>query len=232
MYLWDSTIIIVIPAVVLALIAQLRVQAAFSRWSNVPAAGGLTGAQAAERLLRRGAAQLGPRGESLNAVAIQPSHGRLSDHYNPLNRTLNLSPEVYRGNSIAALAVAAHETGHALQHAANYGPLALRSILVPAATAGQLSWILFLFGLIAALPVLQNLAIWVFAGATLFTFVTLPVEFNASARAEAMLAESGLVAPQEMAGVRAVLGAAALTYVAAALMAALQLLRMIMLRRG
>jgi len=230
MFLWDSTIIIIIPAVVLALVAQARVQAAFKKWSQVAARSGYTGAQAAQRLLQQGASQFGPD-SGIASVGIKPGGGFLSDHYNPVTRTLSLSPEVYQGRSIAALAIAAHETGHAYQHAGGYGALALRSILVPAATAGQLSWLLFIVGMFAHLPVLQNVAIWVFAGAVLFTFVTLPVEYNASSRAAVMLEHSGLIAPDEMRGVKAVLGAAALTYVAAALMAALQLVRMLLLRR-
>ena len=231
MFLWDSTIFIVIPAVILAIIAQARVQSAFNKWSKVAARSGYTGAQAAQYLLRQGTVQLGGRGQGLGAVAIQAGGGFLSDHYNPMNRTLSLSPEVHEGRSIAALAIAAHETGHAFQHATGYGALALRSVLVPAATAGQLSWLLFVVGLFARWAPLQNIAIWIFAGATLFTFVTLPVEYNASSRAAVMLEQSGLIAVDEMPGVRSVLGAAALTYVAAALMAALQLVRMILLRR-
>ena len=230
-FLWDSTMLIIIPAVILAAIAQMRVRSAFGKWSKVPARSGYTGAQAAQALLRQGVVQLGGQGVGLGAVAIQEGSGFLSDNYNPANHTLNLSPEVYEGNSIAALAVAAHETGHAFQHATGYGALALRSILVPCATAGQLSWILFIVGMFARAPFLQNIAIWIFAGATLFTFVTLPVEYNASSRAAVLLEQSGIIAVDEMPGVRSVLGAAALTYVAAALMAALQLLRMIMLRR-
>ncbi len=231
MLIWDSTIIIVIPAVILAAIAQAMVSRAFNKWSRVAARSGYTGAQVAQLLLRQGAARFGDRGAALQQVNITAGQGFLSDHYNPLNRTLSLSPDVYHGNSIAALAVAAHETGHAFQHATGYGPLGLRSILVPAATAGQLSWILFIIGLFVHLPVIQNIAIWIFAGATLFTFVTLPVEFNASSRAMGMLQEAGVLATDELPGARSVLGAAALTYVAAALMAALQLLRMILLRR-
>lgn len=231
-FLWDSSILIVIPAVILAFIAQIMVQSAFGRWSKVAARSGYTGAEAAQLLLRRGAVALGSQGAELGAVTIQQGEGFLSDHYNPIRRTLSLSPEVYHGNSVAALAIAAHETGHAFQHATGYGALALRNILVPAATAGNLSWILFVVGLLARSPLLQNIAIWIFAGATLFTFVTLPVEYNASARARALLAESGLVAPDEMPGVQQVLQAAALTYVAAALMAVLQLVRMIVLRQS
>jgi uncharacterized protein len=231
MHLWDSTMLIIIPAVVLAIIAQIRVQTAFKRWSQVPARSGYSGAQAAQALLKQGQVQLGGEGQGLGAVAIRHGIGHLSDHYNPADHTLNLSPEVYEGRSIAALAIAAHETGHAYQHATHYGALVLRGILVPAAVAGQLSWWLFLAGMLVRLPILQNVAIWIFAGATLFTFVTLPVEYNASGRAAAMLQESGIIAADEMPGVRSVLGAAALTYVAAALMAALQLVRMVLLRR-
>jgi Zn-dependent membrane protease YugP len=231
MFLWDSTIIILIPAIILGIIAQARVSSAFKRWSQVPARSGYSGAQIAQYLLRQGTVQLGEKGAVLGTVGIRAANGFLSDHYNPANETLNLSPEVYEGRSIAALAIAAHETGHAYQHATGYAALALRSLLVPAAQAGQLCWLLFIIGLFARTPLLQNVAIWIFAGATLFTFATLPVEFNASSRAKVMLQQSGLVAAEEMPGVNAVLNAAALTYVAAALMAAMQLLRMILLRR-
>ncbi len=222
--------VIIIPAVILALFAQWRVQSAFTRWSQVPARCGKTGAEVARLLLQRGAVQLGEQGAGLRSVGIQLGSGFLSDHYNPADRTLNLSPEVYESTSVAALAIAAHETGHAFQHATRYGPLGLRSVLVPAATAGQFCWILFIIGLFVRVPIVMDVAIWIFAAATLFMFVTLPVEYNASARAAVMLDQSGLVAPDELVGVRSVLGAAALTYVAAALMAALQLVRMLVLR--
>ena len=232
MFLWDSTMFIIIPAVILAFVAQMKVKAAFNKWSKVRARSGYTGAQTAAYLLKQGAARDPSAAATLSQVAIQSADGFLSDHYNPANRTLNLSPEVYQGDSIAALAIAAHETGHAFQHATAYGPLKIRSLLVPAAAASQLSWILFIVGMFARSAMLQNVAIYIFAGAVVFTLVTLPVEFNASARARAMLEQAGLVAPDEMAGVRSVLSAAALTYVAAALMAVLQLLRMIFLRRS
>ena len=231
MFYYDSTFIILIPALILALIAQAKVQSAFKRWSQVPARSGYSGAQAAQYLLRAGTVSLGAQGAGLGAVAIQPSSGVLSDNYNPGNQTLNLSPEVYEGHSIASLAIAAHETGHAFQHATGYAALGLRAILVPAATAGHFAYILFILGMFVHVPIFRDVAIWLFAAATLFTFVTLPVEYNASARAKVMLQQSGLVAADEMPGVNAVLNAAALTYVAAALMAALNLLRMILLNR-
>ena len=232
MLIWDSTIIIVIPAVILAAIAQIMVRAAFNKWSRVEARSGYTGAQVSQILLQQGAARLGSEGSGLMQVGIQPGEGLLSDHYNPLDRTLNLSPEVYSGSSIASLAVAAHETGHAFQHATGYGPMWLRSILVPAATAGQLSWLLFVIGLFVHLPVIQNIAIWIFAAATLFTFVTLPVEFNASKRALQMLEAGGYLNSDEVPQAKQVLDAAALTYVAATAVALTQLLRLILLRNS
>jgi len=231
MMLWDSTMILLIPAVILAIIAQIMVQSAFKKWSKIPARSGYTGAQTAAYLMKQGIARDPQTASVLGEINIVPNEGTLSDHYNPMNKTLALSPEVYQGNSVASLAIAAHETGHAFQHALSYGPLKIRAFLVPAATAGQLSWLIFVGGMLFSSPLLQNIAIYVFSAAVLFTLVTLPVEFNASARASKMLQETGLIAPDEVVGVRSVLNAAALTYVAAALMAIVQLLRMIILRR-
>jgi len=230
LFLWDSTFIILIPAVLLALYAQYRVSAAFGKYSKVPVRSGVSGAQAAQYILQY-EAQIEPATAPIaRAVGIERVGGNLTDHYDPRSNILRLSEPVYGGSSIAAVGVAAHEAGHAIQRATGYGPLALRAVLVPAATAQQLTWLLFILGLFAHLPVLQNVAIWIFSAAVAFTAITLPVEFNASARAVALLRSSGLVAEDEIGGVRAVLNAAALTYVAAALMAILQLLRMILLR--
>ena len=230
MLLWDGTLVILIPAVLLALYAQLRVSAAFGKYSKVAVRSGVSGAEAAQYILRY-EAQVEPATAPVAlAVGIEPVGGNLTDHYDPRKNILRLSEPVYGGRSLAAVGVAAHEAGHAIQRASGYAPLALRAVLVPAATAQQLTWVLFIIGLFAHLPILQNIAIWVFVGAVAFTAITLPVEFNASARAVALLRSSGLVAEDEIGGVRAVLNAAALTYVAAALMAVLQLLRMLMLR--
>ncbi len=219
--LWDPTMILLIPAVLLALYAQLRVQSTYARFSQVPIANGLTGARVAQEILRR---------NGLSDVEIEETEGMLSDHYDPRTRTLSLSPDVHDGISVASAGVAAHETGHAIQHARGYAPLALRSAMVPTVQFGSwLAWPLFLLGFFFHSGTMMQLGILVFSAAVAFTVVTLPVEFDASARAMRALREEGLVSPDELRGVRSVLTAAALTYVAAAAMAILQLARMLLL---
>jgi Zn-dependent membrane protease YugP len=220
---WDPTMIIVLPALLLAIYAQLRVQSTYARFSQVPIANGLTGAQVAQEILRR---------NGLSAVEIDRTDGVLSDHYDPRTRTLNLSSDVHDGRSVASAGVAAHETGHAIQHARQYAPLALRSAMVPTVQFGSwLAWPLFVLGLFIHSGVMVQLGILIYSAAVAFAMVTLPVEFDASARAMHALRDEGLVDADELRGVRAVLTAAALTYVAAAAMAALQLLRMLLLAR-
>ena len=171
------------------------------------------------------------RRDGISDVRIEPVQGRLADHYDPRDKVLRLSPGVYESDSLAALGVAAHETGHALQHRDGYALLALRSAIVPLASYGtNAAWILFLLGAIASIPALMDLGIVLFLGYVIFALITLPVEFNASSRAVQLLQAHGFVMPQEAQGVRAVLNAAALTYVAAAAMAVLQLVRLIALR--
>jgi Zn-dependent membrane protease YugP len=203
--------------------AQFRVRGTFSRFSQVKTAAGRTGAEVAAELLRR---------RGMADVRIEQVDGMLSDHYDPRNRTLSLSPAVYQSDSVAAVGVAAHECGHALQDKDHYPALALRSAIVPVATIGtNAAWILFMIGLLLpAFRVLMDLGILLFLGYVAFSLVTLPVEFDASRRAVAVLQGEGLVMPAEAEGVRAVLNAAALTYVAAAAMAILQLLRLVVLR--
>lgn len=220
--LWDWTWIILIPAIVLGLYAQARVSAAFGKWSRVVSRRRITGAQAAQYLLRAA---------GLSDVRIELTRGLLSDHYDPVHRVLRLSPQVYSEPSIAAIGVAAHEAGHAIQHASGYSALALRNALVPMASLGNLWIILFFIGFLFASPMLQNLGILLFSATVVFMLFTLPVEFNASSRAIRMLAETGILAEDELPAARDVLNAAALTYVAAALMAVLQLIRLLMLRR-
>ncbi|MBC7286749.1 MAG: zinc metallopeptidase [Armatimonadetes bacterium] len=220
--LWDWTWIILLPAVILGIYAQARVSAAFSKWSRVAARRGMTGADAASFLLRAA---------GIYDVQIEPSRGFLSDHYDPRQKVLRLSPEVYGRSSIAAIGVAAHEAGHAIQHAEQYPALALRNALVPLASMSNLWILLFFIGFLFASPTLQNLGILLFGATVLFMLFTLPVEFDASRRALRALDETGLLAEDELRGARQVLSAAAMTYVAAALMAVLQLLRLMMLRR-
>lgn len=220
---WDPTMIILIPAVLLALYAQIRVKSTYARFSQVPISNGLTGAQVAREILRR---------NGLSDVEIERTEGMLSDHYDPRTRTLSLSQDVHDGVSVASAGVAAHETGHAIQHAREYAPLALRSAMVPTVQFGSwLAWPLFFLGFFFHSGTMMQLGILVFSAAVAFTVVTLPVEFDASARAMRALKEEGLVTPDELRGVRSVLTAAALTYVAAAAMAILQLARMLLLAR-
>lgn len=222
-WFWDPTMIIIIPALLLALYAQLRVQSTYAQYSQVPIGNRLTGAQVAQEILRR---------NGLSGVEIERTEGVLSDHYDPRDRTLSLSSDVYDGISVAAAGVAAHETGHAIQHARGYAPLALRSAMVPTVQFGSwLAWPIFILGFLFHSGTMIQLGILVFTAFVAFTVVTLPVEFDASARAMRALREEGLVTADELQGVRAVLTAAALTYVAAAAMAILQLLRMLLLAR-
>jgi uncharacterized protein len=221
--IWYWSYILLIPAVILGIYAQVRVSSSFNRYSQVPSARGLTGAQGARQLLDSA---------GLSNVDIQVAGRKLSDHYDPRSHVLVLSPEVGNSNSLAALGVAAHEAGHAMQQASGYAPFRLRSSLVPVANIGsQLGFFLFFLGLIFFhSPTMMNIGIIFYAGAVLFTLVTLPVEFNASKRALAELSNRNILVADELTGAKKVLNAAALTYVAAALMAILQLVRLLLIR--
>lgn len=210
-------LIFMAPAFILMLIVQFYVSSSYSKWSRVPSRLRISGAQAAAQLIRY---------SGLHQVRIEGIHGQLTDHYDPRDKTLRLSEGVYGGASVAALAVAAHELGHALQDHEGYAPLKLRSALVPAVNIGSyLGWILLMIGFLLRSPQLAWLGVIVFSGGAIFALATLPVEFNASARAKRLLVESGLIATEEeMRGVNQVLNAAALTYVAALVTAVLQLL--------
>lgn len=224
-FFYDSTyFVFVIPAILLALFAQWKVRSTFGHYAKVRAGAGYTGAQVAAELLRR---------QGVSGVKIEPVQGMLADHYDPRTKTLRLSPDVYGSDSIAALGVAAHETGHALQHQVGYAPLRLRNGLVPVAMyAPNAAVILFLLGLFTDVAGLMDLAILLYAATVVFALVTLPVEFDASRRAVALLQGQGFVLPQEATGVRAVLNAAAMTYVAAAAAAILQMVRLVLLRNS
>lgn len=219
MFLW------VILVFLFALWAQWKVSSAFERWSKVRSRSGFTAADVAKKLLSRA---------GLATMPVNEVPGRLTDHYDPVRRTLNLSEAVYGSDSVAALGVAAHEAGHAIQHKTGFGALVFRNTLYPLANIGStLSYPLFILGVLLGFnKFLIEVAIWLFGVATLFTVITLPVEFDASRRAKALLVEGGYLAPEEMRGVNAVLDAAALTYVAAALSAIVNLLRMIALSRS
>ncbi|MEE8176779.1 MAG: zinc metallopeptidase [Acidobacteriota bacterium] len=197
------------PGLALSLWASFRVKRAFKKYSKVPSARGMTGAEAAAELLR---------GAGITGVRIVPTHGMLSDHYNPINKTLALSESVYRTNSIAAIGVATHEAGHAIQHAQNYAPLWVRSLLVPTASIGSgLGYIVMVLGLLFSSTNMVLVGAVLFSAVLLFQIVTLPVEFNASSRAKALVVEQGIITQQEREGVDKVLNAAAMTYVAAAI---------------
>src|SRR3954453_8635255 len=186
--------------------AQMKVKRTFARYSSVAPRNGLTGAQAAAAVLRS---------SGLPNLQIRPVAGQLTDHYDPRNRTLNLSDDVGNAASLAALGVAAHEAGHAIQDARHYAPMRIRQTLVPAAAIGQSLWFLpVVLGLMMGIAGLVNVGLILFAAIVLFQLVTLPVEFDASRRALAALQGQGLLAADEVGGVRAVLNAAALTYVA------------------
>jgi Zn-dependent membrane protease YugP len=217
-------LVLIVPTIILSLIAQVLVKGSFAKYSKVRSRNGLTGQQAAAILLQA---------NNIDNVAIEPVAGSLTDHYDPRSNVLRLSQPVYQNDSIAAIGVAAHETGHAIQHAQGYGPLGLRSALVPIANIGSSMgpW-LAVIGLVVSLPILVDIGIILFSAAVLFYLVTLPVEFNASNRAIAILRNNSVLSEDELSGVKKVLTAAALTYVAAALSAVMNLLRLILLRRS
>mgnify|MGYP001004181175 CR=1 FL=1 len=220
--IWDSTYALLIPAFILAIYAQGKVQNTFNKYMKYRNSGGYTGADVARRLLDL---------NGLYDVPIELISGNLTDHYDPSKRVMRLSRDVYSSTSIAALGVAAHETGHAIQHKEGYFPLRLRNSIVPIANFGSnLAWPLFLLGLIMGYAPLLDFGIILFSAAVLFQIVTLPVEFNASNRAIKILGSEGILNQDEIRPAREVLNAAALTYVAATLTSILQLFRLIILR--
>lgn len=215
-YYW----MILVPAMLIALLAQLNVSATFNRYSRVASRRGLTGAQAAEAVLRA---------HGVYGVRVERVAGRLSDHYDPRNNVIRLSDGVYGSTSVASLGVAAHEAGHAVQYAQGYGPIKLRTAIIPVCNIGsQLSILLIVLGLIFYFPALFGVGVILFAVAVVGQVVTLPVEFNASRRAMASLRDTGLLEQEELRGARKVLTAAAMTYVAALLVSIAQLLRFLL----
>ena len=219
-FFYDWTYILLIPALLLSLWAQFRVSSTFSRFSKVRASSGMTATQMAEQLLHA---------EGVYDVSVERTRGNLTDHYDPKNMVLRLSDSTANSTSVAALGVAAHEAGHVLQHRDGYAPLMLRTAAVPVVNIGSnLSWPLFVVGLIFSWEPLLYAGIALFALAVLFALITLPVEFNASKRALAALEANGYLQPgEEMRGAKKVLSAAAMTYVASAFMAIMQLLRLL-----
>jgi hypothetical protein len=216
MYFDPIYFVFIIPALLLSMWASFKTKSAFKKYSRVPTANGQTGAEAASRLLTS---------VGLQEVKILRAQGMLTDHYNPANRTLNLSEVVYDSRSVAAVGVAAHEAGHAIQHAEHYKPLGLRSMLVPTAKIGSsLGYFVMLGGLFMSSTNMVLVGAVLFSAVLLFQVVTLPVEFDASRRAKVMLVEHGIIAGPEREGVDRVLNAAALTYVAAAVSTLMTLL--------
>ena len=221
---FDPTMIILIPAIILAGYAQMKVKSTFNKYLEVSAKIGKTGAQVARELLDQ---------NGLSHINVVQSQGKLSDHYDPKEEVLRLSPDVYSGNSLASLSVSAHETGHAIQDKESYGPLRFRHTLFPAARFGsQAGPILAMVGFFFfRSSLLVNLGIIVFTAAVLFQIVTLPVEFNASSRALKLLRQNNYLSSQETKGAKKVLNAAALTYVASTLVAIGHLIRLLVLSR-
>lgn len=221
---YDPTYILVMIGVVICLLASAKMNSTFSKYSRVRSHSGMTGKEAAEALLHR---------EGIYDVRVEYVAGNLTDHYDPRSKVLRLSDATYQQTSVAAIGVAAHECGHAIQHARGYAPLSIRSVLVPVANFGSsIAWPLIIIGLIMNSQTSQlflNLGVIAFSMAVLFQIVTLPVEFNASRRALKILGNTGMLYPDEVRKTRKVLTAAALTYVAGAASAILQLLRLIMI---
>ena len=223
-YGFDRTYILLIIGMLLSLAASAKLKSTFAKYRRIRSASGLTGAEAAARILRAA---------GITDVQIRAIPGSLTDHYDPRTKTVSLSQDIYGQTSLAAVGVAAHECGHAIQHAVHYAPLEMRSAIVPVANLGSsLSWPLFLIGLLAGIRPLTTAGIGLFSLAVLFQLVTLPVELNASSRALRMLEGTGILGVSETKGARKVLTAAALTYVAALAASILQLLRLLILAGG
>ncbi|CBH21973.1 hypothetical protein SAMN02745120_0576 [Acetoanaerobium noterae] len=219
---FDSTMIVLIPAIILAMYAQSKVKSTYEKYVRIASQKGYTGAEAARAILDR---------NGLTDVRIEHIRGTLSDHYDPRTRVLRLSDMVYRGNSISSSAIAAHEVGHAIQHARDYAPLRFRNAIVPVVNfASNLSWLFILAGLFLSFTGLIDIGIILFTGSVVFQIVTLPVEFNASSRALDELESVGVLTREEIPHSKKVLDAAALTYVAATATAVAQLVRLLLLR--
>lgn len=222
--MFDPTMILVLIGAALSMWASGRVQSTFQKYSRVRCMSGMTGAEAAKRLLHS---------QGIYDVTVQAVKGSLTDHYDPRTKTVNLSEAVYSQTSVAAIGVAAHECGHAIQDNVGYVPLKLRGAFVPVASFGsKLSWPLILIGLVLGATSFLQIGIWMFVLAVLFQIITLPVEFNASGRAVRLLGDAGILRGEEVDQTKKVLGAAALTYVAAAASSILQLLRLVILFGG
>lgn len=224
MFFWDISMIILIPGLLLAMYAQAKVSSTYNRYKKVTSHSGYTGAQFARKMLND---------NGLYDVTITQISGRMSDHYDPRANQVRLSAEVYNGKSIASLGIAAHEVGHAVQHATNYFPLTVRNLVVPVTNFSSSIYMLFIFiGIIMNSFSMIQFGIMLFAVIVIFQVITLPVEFNASRRAIATLGGDGVLDAEELSGAKRVLGAAAMTYVAAMVTAVLQLLQLLMVFGG
>jgi len=223
MFFFDSTMIILLPAIIISAFAQLKIKSSFSKYSKVNSANGYTGAKVARMLLDDA---------GLFDIPVEIVRGKLTDHYDPSKRVMRLSGEVYNGTSVASIGVAAHETGHALQDKERYAPLRIRNTIVPAVNfSSNASWLLFLIGIILSIQPLIYIGIILFSAVVVFQLITLPVEFNASSRALNILESRSILYGDEIKGAKSVLNAAAMTYLAATLMAISQLLRLLLLSR-
>lgn len=224
MYFDYYYLILVVPALLLSVFAQIMVKSTFSKYSKKMSQRNITGTQAASFLLKV---------NGITDVKLGRIKGNLTDHYDPSDKTLRLSDSTYNSTSIAAIGVAAHETGHAIQHAKKYGPLNFRRFLVPVANIGsQLGPWLAVLGIIMSFPILIDVGIILFSGAVLFYLITLPVEFNASSRALKILKQNQVLSDEELKGVKKVLSAAAMTYVASALVAMANFLRLVLISKN
>ena len=221
LYMFGPGGYLILIGIVISMWAQSRVTGTFNKYLRVKNRRGLTGYEVATEILRK---------NGVTDVQVVQIQGKLSDHFDPRRRVVRLSPDVYQGRSIASLAVAAHEIGHVLQHEEGYAPIRVRDSLVPVASIGsKFSWILILAGLFLGMTGLSTIGVWLFSAVVLFQIVTLPVEFNASSRALATLEGSYYLSDEEMPAAKKVLNAAAMTYVAATLVAVLNLVRLLML---
>lgn len=224
MFFWDISMIILIPGLLLAMYAQAKVSSTYNRYKKITSHSGYTGAQFARKMLND---------NGLYDVTITQISGRMSDHYDPRANQVRLSAEVYNGTSIASLGIAAHEVGHAVQHATNYFPLTVRNLVVPMTNFSSSIYMLFIFiGIIMNSFSMIQFGIMLFAVIVIFQVITLPVEFNASRRAIATLGGDSVLDAEELSGAKRVLGAAAMTYVAAMVTAVLQLLQLLMVFGG
>lgn len=222
-FYFGPTILLILPALILGIWAQRRVKKIYNKYLEIYSMRGLTGAQTAETILQQ---------NDILDVKVERTTGRLSDHYDPKSKIIRISESNYSSSSISAIGIAAHEAGHALQHRDGYLPNKIRGFFVPIAKFGSMAaFPLFILGLWGSIPLLMDIAIWVFAGVVVFYMITLPVEYNASRRAVVILEEQNILYSDEIDGVKKVLNAAALTYVVSALSAIMNLLRLVLLRR-